>query len=157
MKNPFIDIDYKPTEHVNHPKKGQNNIHYITGESSTAVSSFLPLESLRKKDLEVLYLADPVDEDAAQQFKEFDGKKLKSSTKEGPESDDEDEKKKPEERKAKFGPLTKLMKEVLGDKTEIKGAFLTFQRDVDQIYHGRKEKPEHPGDFRRHRRERAQH
>merc|ERR1712137_955633 len=44
--------------------------------------------------------------------------KLKSTTKEGLEIDDEDEKKKLEELKAEFEPLTKLMKEVLGDKTE---------------------------------------
>merc|ERR1712029_212480 len=61
---------------------------------------------------------DPVDEYAVQQLKEFDGKKLKSTTKEGLEIDDEDEKKKLEELKAEFEPLTKLMKEVLGDKVE---------------------------------------
>merc|ERR1712194_534073 len=45
-------------------------------------------------------------------------KKLKSTTKEGLDIDDEDEKKKIEELKAEFEPLTKLMKEVLGDKVE---------------------------------------
>merc|ERR1711881_151422 len=59
-----------------------------------------------------------VDEYAVQQLKEFDGKKLKSTTKEGLDIEDEDEKKKLEELKAEFEPLTKLMKEVLGDKTE---------------------------------------
>merc|ERR1711912_48742 len=58
------------------------------------------------------------DEYCVQQLKEFDGKKLKSTTKEGLEIDDEDEKKKLEELKAEFEPLTKLMKEVLGDKVE---------------------------------------
>merc|ERR1711956_55340 len=51
-------------------------------------------------------------------LKEYVGKKLKSTTKEGLDIDDEDEKKKFEELKAEFEPLTKLMKEVLGDKTE---------------------------------------
>merc|ERR1711936_1039019 len=74
--------------------------------------------SLRKKGLEVLYMVDPIDEYTVQQLKEFDGKKLKSVTKEGLEIDDEDEKKKLEELKAEFEPLTKLMKEVLGDKVE---------------------------------------
>merc|ERR1712167_546504 len=50
--------------------------------------------------------------------KEFEGKKLKSTTKEGLDIDDEDDKKKLEELKAEFEPLTKLMKEVLGDKVE---------------------------------------
>merc|ERR1712037_619676 len=61
---------------------------------------------------------DPIDEYAVQQLKEFDGKKLKSTTKEGLDMEDDDEKKKLEELKAEFEPLTKLMKEVLGDKTE---------------------------------------
>ena len=57
---------------------------------------------------------DPIDEYATQQLKEFDGRKLKSTTKEGLDIDDEDEKKKIEELKAEFEPLTKLMKEALG-------------------------------------------
>merc|ERR1711953_1643655 len=53
-----------------------------------------------------------------QQLKEFDGKKLKSITKEGLDLEDEDEKKKLEEQKAEFESLCKLIKEVLGDKVE---------------------------------------
>merc|ERR1719491_924235 len=97
-------------------KEGQNDIYYITGESITSVSSSPFLESLRKKGLEVLYMVDPVDEYAVQQLKEFDGKKLKSTTKEGLDIEDEDDKKKFEELKAEFEPLNKLMKEALGDK-----------------------------------------
>jgi molecular chaperone HtpG len=105
-------------EYVDRMKEGQNDIYYITGESVAAVSSSPFLEALRKKGLEVLYMCDPIDEYAVQQLKEFDGKKLKSVTKEGLDIDDDDEKKKLEELKAEFEPLTKLMKEVLGDKTE---------------------------------------
>merc|ERR1712113_745267 len=105
-------------EYVDRMKEGQNDIYYITGESIAAVSSSPFLEALRKKGLEVLYMVDPIDEYAVQQLKEFDGKKLKSTTKEGLDIEDEDEKKKIEELKAEFEPLTKLMKEVLGDKVE---------------------------------------
>merc|ERR1712022_87956 len=84
---------------------------YITGESVAQVPSSPFIENLRKKGFEVLYMVDPVDEYAVQQLKEFEGKKLKSTTKEGLELDDEDEKKKLE-------ALKKLMKEVLGDKVE---------------------------------------
>merc|ERR1711881_541940 len=105
-------------EYVDRMKEGQNDIYYITGESIAAVSSSPFLECLRKKGLEVLYMVDPVDEYAVQQLKEFDGKKLKSTTKEGLDIADEDEKKKLEELKVEFEPLTKLMKEVLGDKAE---------------------------------------
>merc|ERR1711959_371906 len=105
-------------EYVDRMKEGQNDIYYITGESIAQVSSSPFLENLRKKGLEVLYMVDPVDDYAVQQLKEFDGKKLKSTTKEGLDIDDEDEKKKMEEMKAEFEPLSKLMKEVLGDKVE---------------------------------------
>merc|ERR1712154_168871 len=105
-------------EYVDRMKEGQNDIYYITGESIAAVSSSPFLETLRKKGLEVLYMVDPIDEYSVQQLKEFDGKKLKSTTKEGLDLEDEDEKKKLEELKAEFEPLTKLMKEVLGDKVE---------------------------------------
>merc|ERR1711906_15451 len=105
-------------EYVSRMKEGQKQIYYITGESKQSVSSSPFLETLRKKGLEVLYMVDPVDEYAVQQLKEFDGKKLKSTTKEGLDIEDEDEKKKLEELKAEFEPLTKLMKEVLGDKVE---------------------------------------
>merc|ERR1712209_212686 len=105
-------------EYVDRMKEGQNDIYYITGESIAVVSSSPFLETLRKKGLEVLYMVDPIDEYCVQQLKEFDGKKLKSTTKEGLDLEDEDEKKKLEELKAEFEPLTKLMKEVLGDKVE---------------------------------------
>ena len=52
-------------------------------------------------------------------MKEYDGKKLKSCTKEGLDLEEtEEEKKHKEEEKAKFEPLCKLMKDVLRDKVE---------------------------------------
>merc|ERR1712098_1021007 len=105
-------------EYCDRMKEGQNDIYYITGEIIAAVSSSPFLEALRKKGLEVLYMVDPIDEYGVQQLKEYDGKKLKSVAKEGLDLDTEDEKKKTEELKAEFEPLTKLMKEVLGDKVE---------------------------------------
>merc|ERR1711968_244230 len=70
-------------EYVDRMKEGQNDIYYITGESIAAVSASPFLENLRKKGLEVLYMVDPIDEYCVQQLKEYDGKKLKSVTKEG--------------------------------------------------------------------------
>jgi len=106
-------------EYVQRMKEGQTEIFYITGESRAAVSSSPFLEALRKKGYEVLYLVDPIDEYMVQQLKEHDGKKLKSCTKEGLDlGTTEEEKKKIEEEKAKFEPLCKLIKDVLGDKIE---------------------------------------
>merc|ERR1719230_993593 len=105
-------------EYVDRMKEGQNDIYYITGESIGAVSSSPFIETLKKKGLEVVYMVDPIDEYCVQQLKEFDGKKLKSVTKEGLDLEDDEEKKKLEEQKASFESLCKLMKECLGDKVE---------------------------------------
>merc|ERR1711871_59831 len=105
-------------EYCDRMKEGQNDIYYITGESIQGVSSSPFIETLRKKGLEVLYMIDPIDEYCVQQLKEYDGKKLKSVTKEGLDLDTEEEKKKTEELKAEYEPLCKLIKEVLGDKVE---------------------------------------
>merc|ERR1711964_143193 len=105
-------------EYCDRMKEGQADIYYVTGECIQQVSSSPFIETLRKKGLEVLYMIDPIDEYATQQLKEYDGKKLKSVTKEGLDLDTEDEKKKTEELKAEFEPLCKLIKEVLGDKVE---------------------------------------
>jgi len=106
-------------DYISRMKDGQQSIYYITGESKVAVAASPFLEGLRKRGLEVLYLVDPIDEYMVQQLKDYDGKKLVSCTKEGLELDStEDEKKKQEELKAKFEPLCKLIKDVLGDKVE---------------------------------------
>jgi molecular chaperone HtpG len=106
-------------EYIARMKDGQQCIYYITGESKLAVAASPFLEGLRKRGLEVLYLTDPIDEYMVQQLKDYDGKKLVSCTKEGLELDNtDDEKKKQEELKAKFEPLCKLIKDVLGDKIE---------------------------------------
>ena len=64
---------------------------------------------MRKKGYEVLYMADPVDEFAVQQLKEFDGKTVKFTPEDRFDRGDH------EELKAQFKPLTKFS-EVVGDK-----------------------------------------
>merc|ERR1712209_328986 len=106
-------------DYVSRMDDKQPGIYYITGESKRSVETSPFLEKLKKKGYEVLYMVDPIDEYAVQQLNEFDGKKLLSATKEGLElEEDEDEKKKFEEAKAKTEGLCKLIKEVLDDKVE---------------------------------------
>merc|ERR1712142_89461 len=77
------------------------------------------VESVKKRGYEVLYMVDPIDEYAVQQLKEYDGKNLVCVTKEGLElPEDEEEKKRFEESKAKFEGLCKSMKEILDKKVE---------------------------------------
>merc|ERR1712196_594058 len=77
------------------------------------------LERLKKRGFEVLYMTEPIDEYCVQQLKEYEGKKLLCATKEGLDlKDDEEQKKKFEEDKAKTEGLCKLIKEVLDTKVE---------------------------------------
>lgn len=106
-------------DYVARMKEGQKDIYIITGDSRAAVAACPFVESLKRKDLEVIYMVDPIDEYVIQQLKDFDGHKLKNCSKEGIELDQtEDEKKKFEEQKASLEGLCKVIKEVLGDKVE---------------------------------------
>ena len=68
-------------EYVEAMKPEQREIFYVTGASRSVVDNSPHLEAFRKKDYEVLYLVDPVDELLVQYLTEFDGKKLKSISK----------------------------------------------------------------------------
>ena len=98
---------------------GQDSIYYITGETLKAVENSPFLEKLKKKDLEVLYMVDPIDEYLVQQMKEYDGKKLVCVTKEGLVLKETDEEKAAAEAlKTKTETLCKYIKETLGEKVE---------------------------------------
>merc|ERR1712134_11969 len=106
-------------EYVANMKENQKHIYYITGESKAAVENSPFLEALRKRDLEVLYLVDPIDEYAIQQLKDYQGKTLACATKEGLDLGlTEEEKKTKEEEKAAFEGLCKKVKDILGSKVE---------------------------------------
>merc|ERR1739844_497533 len=106
-------------DYVSRMKETQKSIYYITGEAKEIVASSSFVERLKKRGLEVIYMTEPVDEYVVQQLKEFDGKTLVSVTKEGLElPEDEEEKKKHEDAKAKFEGLCKVMKDILDKKVE---------------------------------------
>merc|ERR1712029_1032520 len=106
-------------DYVARMKENQKDIYYITGESKDVVSTSSFVERLKKRGFEVIYMTEPIDEYVVQQLKEYDGKNLVSVTKEGLElPQDEEEKKKSEEDKAKFEGLCKVMKDILDKKVE---------------------------------------
>merc|ERR1711998_611621 len=84
-------------------------------ETQKAVETSPFIEKCKKRNYEVLFMVDPIDEYCVQQLKEYDGKKLVSVTKEGLKFEESEEEKKAwEELCADFEPLSKLMKEILG-------------------------------------------
>jgi len=106
-------------DYVSRMKENQKDIYYITGESKDVVSNSSFVERVKKRGMEVLYMVDPIDEYATQQLKEYEGKNLVCVTKEGLElPEDEEEKKKFEEAKAKFEGLCKAMCDILDKKVE---------------------------------------
>merc|ERR1719193_794233 len=106
-------------DYVTRMKDNQKDIYYITGESKEQVANSAFVERVTKRGFEVLYMVEPIDEYCVQQLKEHEGKNLVSITKEGLElPEDEEEKKKFEEDKAKFDNLCKLIKEILDKKVE---------------------------------------
>merc|ERR1712045_828058 len=105
--------------YVERMKESQKHIYYITGESKAAVENSPFLEALKKRDLEVLFLVDPIDEYAIQQLKDYKGKSLACATKEGLDLGlTEEEKKAKEEEKASYESLCKKVKDILGSKVE---------------------------------------
>jgi molecular chaperone HtpG len=100
-------------------KEGQKSIYYITGESKKKLETSPFLEEAKRRDIEVLYMCDPIDEYVMQQVKDFEDKKFVCLTKEGVHFEEtEEEKRRKEEEKASFERLTRAMKDQLGDKVE---------------------------------------
>ena len=100
-------------------KEGQDAIYYITADTLAAAKSSPQLEIFRKKGIEVLLMADRVDEWALNYLHDFDGTPLQSVAKGAVDLgklQDEDEKKALEEVQTQFKPVLDKLKEVLKDK-----------------------------------------
>jgi len=91
----------------------QKEIYYITGTSRSAVENSPHLEVFKKKEIEVLFMIEPVDEFILSGFGEYDKKKLKSIAQGDIDLGTEEEKKiADEQKKEASGKYKKLIKKV---------------------------------------------
>ncbi|MES2511086.1 MAG: molecular chaperone HtpG [Pseudomonadota bacterium] len=100
-------------------KEGQDAIYYITADTLAAAKNSPQLEIFRKKGIEVLLMADRVDEWALNYLQDFDGTPLQSVAKGAVDLgklQDEGEKKAAEEAQTQFKPVLDKLKEALKDK-----------------------------------------
>jgi len=98
-------------------KEDQKGIYYITGESKMSIINSPFLEKLKKNDLEVLYMVDPLDEYLTQQLKEYSDKKLICITKENLGLDSLD-KSLEDLQKKDFEKTCSYMKDIIGNGIE---------------------------------------
>ncbi len=99
-------------------KDGQDAIYYITADTLAAAKNSPQLEIFRKKGIEVLLMADRVDEWALNYLHDFDGTPLQSVAKGAVDLgklQDDDEKKAAEDAQTQFKPVLDKLKAALGD------------------------------------------
>jgi molecular chaperone HtpG len=102
-------------------KEGQEAIYYITADTLAAAKGSPQLEIFRKKGIEVLLLADRVDEWMLAHLYEFDGHALQNIAKgtvDLGKLQDEEEKKRAEEAATAFKPVLERLKAVLKDRAK---------------------------------------
>jgi len=106
------------TDYVKRMSENQKQIYVITGESKKAVENSPQLEELKRRNYEVLFMVEPIDEYVLNQFKEFDEKRIVNVSRTGLDLLNEEEKEEEKELKTKFEDLCKNIKECLGDKID---------------------------------------
>ncbi|KAK8567471.1 hypothetical protein V6N13_105436 [Hibiscus sabdariffa] len=101
--------------YVENMSENQKAIYYLATDSLKSAKTAPFLEKLVQKDIEVLYLIEPIDEIAIQNLQTFKEKKFVDISKEDLELGDEDEVKE-RETKQEYNLLCDWVKQQLGDK-----------------------------------------
>jgi molecular chaperone HtpG len=108
-------------QYVARMKPGQDKVYYVTAESEAAARSSPHLEVFRRKEIEVLVLADRVDEWMLSFLQDFDGKRLVSVSRGGLDLgslQDAEEKQKVEATALAYADLVGRIREALGDRVK---------------------------------------
>ncbi|KAK4386350.1 Heat shock protein 90-6, mitochondrial, partial [Sesamum angolense] len=102
-------------EYVENMKAEQKDIYYIAADSVASARNTPFLEKLIEKDIEVLFLVDPIDEVAIQNLKSYKEKNFVDISKEDLDLGDKNEEKE-KEIKQEFGQTCDWIKKRLGDR-----------------------------------------
>ncbi len=113
-------------EYVGRMKEGQDEIYYINGPSRTAIEYGPYVEMFKKREVEILYTLEPIDDFVLNHLGEYDGKKLVSADRADlrlPEVKADADDKSTEEQgekleAARIEELCDFLKEVLGDRVK---------------------------------------
>ncbi|KAF5739340.1 hypothetical protein HS088_TW12G00545 [Tripterygium wilfordii] len=97
-------------QYISRMRQGQKDIFYITGTSKEQLEKSPFLERLKKKNYEVIFFTDPVDEYLMQYLMDYEDKKFQNVSKEGLKLEKDS---KVKELKESFKDLTKWWKGVL--------------------------------------------
>merc|ERR1712072_1300101 len=120
-------------KYLDRMQESQESIYYMSGESLEVMSKAPSLQVFKKKDLEVLMLADHLDEPCIQKLADYEGKKFVSIQKADVKLEEtEEEKKRFTKLKDMYKPLTDWWKEKLTDLTE-KGAMKDAGVKVEKV------------------------
>lgn len=114
-------------DYVSRMKDGQKEIYYISGPSRAAVENGPYVEMFKKRNIEIIYTLEPIDDFVLSHLGTFNEKKLLSADRADlrlPENTDKTEQEKADDAgkdklaEAVQTSLCKWMKEVLGDKVQ---------------------------------------
>jgi molecular chaperone HtpG len=108
-------------DYIGRMQEDQEKIYYLTGDTFAAVKNSPHLEVFRKKGIEVLLLAERVDEWLMAHLTEFEGKAFQSVAKGALDLDateSEEDKAEREKAESELEPLIKRVKEALGERVK---------------------------------------
>merc|ERR1712110_526362 len=127
------DKEISLDKYLDRMTESQESIYYMSGDSIETMNKAPSLQIFKKKDLEVLMLADHLDEPCIQKLADYEGKKFVSIQKADVKLDEtEEEKKRFSKLKDMYKPLTDWWREKLTDYTE-KGAMKDAGVKIEKV------------------------
>merc|ERR1712076_289427 len=127
------DKEISLDKYLDRMQESQESIYYMSGDSIETMKKAPSLQIFKKKDIEVLMLADHLDEPCLQKLADYEGKKFVSIQKADVKLDEtEEEKKRFSKLKDMYKPLTDWWKEKLTDFTE-KGAMKDAGVKIEKV------------------------